>query len=396
MQIETHLLNEINCFRYPSADATYALIVSHGLGGHGGIYNTFCEHHVAKGAELWCYDAPGHGRSTPNRPRGTWTMDEWAQASRDWAAHVHVLTGLPVFTLGSSLGVAAAISAIGGFAVGLAGDSEKAAGRFFNGGIALLRENRAALPDVDAATVNLETAFYAAALLWAIIGGDLDVVRSGAVNSAAFNLALQVADDEQALANDYVRAALFHLRSIAAEQDPRQLGRVHQSLDFVDPGAEPPAIDLATALVGVIVTMLSESGFAPVDAEYDPMTASLALAQAASAGAEMTPIATYVDRCVRARDDGVDLAAVLGAVLGGSLRGSLLEEIRASSPVDDVDGELPSRPPVDLDTAIGSGIRDAINATSPAEAWRVAQELLRSRSISELSEAVDEFVSSVR
>ena len=39
-------------------------------------------------------------------------MDEWAQASRDWAAHVHELTGLPVFTLGSSLGVAAAISAI--------------------------------------------------------------------------------------------------------------------------------------------------------------------------------------------------------------------------------------------------------------------------------------------
>lgn len=40
MQIETHLLNEFHCFRYPSADATYALVVSHGLGGHGGIYNT--------------------------------------------------------------------------------------------------------------------------------------------------------------------------------------------------------------------------------------------------------------------------------------------------------------------------------------------------------------------
>ncbi len=86
--------------------------ISHGLGGHGGIYDKFCEHHVAKGAELWCYDAPGHGRSTTNRPRGTWTMDEWAQASRDWATHVHELTGLPVFTLGSSLGVAPAISAI--------------------------------------------------------------------------------------------------------------------------------------------------------------------------------------------------------------------------------------------------------------------------------------------
>ncbi|BAN02018.1 alpha/beta hydrolase [Ilumatobacter coccineus] len=112
MQIETHLLNEYNAVRYRSADAKYALVVSHGLGGHGGIYNTFCEHHAARGAELWCFDAPGHGRSTPNQPRGTWTMDAWAQASRDWATHVHELTGLPVFTLGSSLGVSAAISAI--------------------------------------------------------------------------------------------------------------------------------------------------------------------------------------------------------------------------------------------------------------------------------------------
>ncbi|MEL6980956.1 MAG: alpha/beta hydrolase [Actinomycetota bacterium] len=113
MHVESHRLNELHCFRFSSsADPTYALVVSHGLGGHGGIYDAFCEHHAPKGAELWCYDAPGHGRSTTNRPRGTWTMDEWAQASRDWAAYVLELTGLPVFTLGSSLGVAPAISAI--------------------------------------------------------------------------------------------------------------------------------------------------------------------------------------------------------------------------------------------------------------------------------------------
>ncbi len=44
-------------------------------------------------------------------------MDEWAQASRDWAAHVRELTGPAVFTLGSSLGVAPAISAIDELAV---------------------------------------------------------------------------------------------------------------------------------------------------------------------------------------------------------------------------------------------------------------------------------------
>ena len=112
MHVENHLLNELHCKRFAAADPSYALVVSHGLGGHGGIYDVFCEHHAPKGAELWCYDAPGHGRSTTNRPRGTWTMDEWAQASRDWATHVNELTGLPVFTLGSSLGVAPAISAI--------------------------------------------------------------------------------------------------------------------------------------------------------------------------------------------------------------------------------------------------------------------------------------------
>ena len=117
MHVESHRLNELHSFRFRSDDPSYALVVSHGLGGHGGIYDVFCEHHAAKGAELWCYDAPGHGRSTTNRPRGTWTMEEWAQASRDWATHVHELTNLPVFTLGSSLGVAAAISVIDASAV---------------------------------------------------------------------------------------------------------------------------------------------------------------------------------------------------------------------------------------------------------------------------------------
>lgn len=111
MKIETHLLNELHAFRYTGDNPKYAIVISHGLGGHGGIYDIFCEHHAAKGADIWSYDAPGHGRSTTNRPRGQWKMDEWAQASRDWATHIKNKTGLPVFTLGSSLGVAAAISA---------------------------------------------------------------------------------------------------------------------------------------------------------------------------------------------------------------------------------------------------------------------------------------------
>jgi len=112
MKLESHLLNEIYAHVYRGDEPKYALVISHGIGGHGGIYDGFCAHHAAKGAELWSYDAPGHGRSTPNRARGSWTLEEWAQTSRDWAAHIKAETGLPVFMLGSSLGVAPAISAI--------------------------------------------------------------------------------------------------------------------------------------------------------------------------------------------------------------------------------------------------------------------------------------------
>lgn len=112
MRREEHLLNELLAYRFTGEDPKYALIISHGIASHGGIYNIFCEHHAAKGADIWSYDAPGHGKSTTNRPRGQWTLEEWAQASRDFAAHVKKETGLPVFTLGSSMGAGAAISAI--------------------------------------------------------------------------------------------------------------------------------------------------------------------------------------------------------------------------------------------------------------------------------------------
>lgn len=112
MKLETHTLNELHAFRYTGNNPEYALVISHGLGGHGGIYDRFAEHHAPKGVDIWSYDAPGHGRSTTNRPRGQWQMSEWAQASRDFAQYVNEETGLPVFTLGSSLGVGAAVSAL--------------------------------------------------------------------------------------------------------------------------------------------------------------------------------------------------------------------------------------------------------------------------------------------
>lgn len=112
MRMEQHVLNELHSFRFTGDDPKYALVISHGIASHAGIYDVFCEHHAAKGVDIWSYDAPGHGRSTTNRPRGQWRMEEWVQGSMDYSSHVKALTGLPVFTLGSSLGVGAAISAI--------------------------------------------------------------------------------------------------------------------------------------------------------------------------------------------------------------------------------------------------------------------------------------------
>ncbi len=107
---ETHVVGEIFAHRFCGPDPRYALVVSHGTGAHGGIYDKFGQHHAAKGADVWCYDAPGHGQSTSTRPRGQWTMSEWVDASVMYADHVKQKTGLPVFTMGSSLGVAAAYS----------------------------------------------------------------------------------------------------------------------------------------------------------------------------------------------------------------------------------------------------------------------------------------------
>jgi alpha-beta hydrolase superfamily lysophospholipase len=70
MLVESHVLDEIFTRRYRGPKPRYALVISHGIGAHGGIYDVFCTHHAAKGVDIWSYDAPGHGRSTTTRPRG--------------------------------------------------------------------------------------------------------------------------------------------------------------------------------------------------------------------------------------------------------------------------------------------------------------------------------------
>lgn len=112
MQIEQHTIGDIFARRFKGADARYAIVISHGIGAHSGIYNRFGSHHGQRGVDIWAYDGPGHGLSTNTRPRGQFDFAEWVEASIAVCEHVHRLTGLPVFTLGSSLGVAAAYSSL--------------------------------------------------------------------------------------------------------------------------------------------------------------------------------------------------------------------------------------------------------------------------------------------
>ncbi len=53
---EEHVLNEIHAYRYRGDDPKYALVISHGIASHGAIYDVFCCHHAARGADIWSYN----------------------------------------------------------------------------------------------------------------------------------------------------------------------------------------------------------------------------------------------------------------------------------------------------------------------------------------------------
>lgn len=113
MQRTEHVLEGTFTYRFTGPNPTHALLIFHGTGGHGGIYDRFCAHHAEKGVDVWAFDAPGHGRTHPDKPRGSFTLDEWVASGVRYAEYIRDLTGLPVFAKGSSLGVAPAYSALG-------------------------------------------------------------------------------------------------------------------------------------------------------------------------------------------------------------------------------------------------------------------------------------------
>ncbi|WP_225728342.1 MULTISPECIES: alpha/beta hydrolase [unclassified Nocardia] len=111
MRREEHIVGDTFTYRFADPAADHVLLVQHGIGGHGGIYDTFAAHYADLGAEVWCMDAPGHGRSCVGRRAGQFTLEEWIEAALRLTDHIRTTTGLPVFIKGSSLGASAAYGA---------------------------------------------------------------------------------------------------------------------------------------------------------------------------------------------------------------------------------------------------------------------------------------------
>jgi pimeloyl-ACP methyl ester carboxylesterase len=112
MKREEHVFNETFSYRYPGHNADHAILIQHGIASHGGIYDSFCAHHASHGVDVWSMDAPGHGRSVNMRPPGRFSIEEWVDDAVALGEHIGETTGLPVFIKGSSLGAAAAYSAL--------------------------------------------------------------------------------------------------------------------------------------------------------------------------------------------------------------------------------------------------------------------------------------------
>ncbi|MEU6827197.1 alpha/beta fold hydrolase [Nocardia beijingensis] len=111
MRREEQIVGNTFAYRFADPAADHVLLVQHGIGGHGGIYDNFAAHYARLGAEVWCMDAPGHGRSCVDRRAGQFTIEEWIEAALQLTDHIRAATGLPVFIKGSSLGASAAYGA---------------------------------------------------------------------------------------------------------------------------------------------------------------------------------------------------------------------------------------------------------------------------------------------
>ncbi|MBW2496424.1 MAG: alpha/beta fold hydrolase [Planctomycetota bacterium] len=152
MKRSEHRIGDLHASRYEVPEAEYAFLIVHGMGGHGGIYEEFCEHHCAAAAcEIWTFDLPGHGRSTGER--GDWRIEDAIAGTLRMVEEVDRKSGKPVFLLGSSMG-----SSIGLYSLN---ESDRIRGAVFMGAaIPCLEPLRDAYAFLRAPAVEQLTGFF--------------------------------------------------------------------------------------------------------------------------------------------------------------------------------------------------------------------------------------------
>ena len=91
-------------------EPAYSLLIAHGIGGHGGTYDVFCEPLAERGVNVVSMDLPGHGLA--RNTRGNWRFTEWLEDLHLAATAMRARWGKPVFVLGSSQGSAAAFHSL--------------------------------------------------------------------------------------------------------------------------------------------------------------------------------------------------------------------------------------------------------------------------------------------
>ncbi|MCS1411715.1 MAG: Monoacylglycerol lipase [Verrucomicrobia subdivision 3 bacterium] len=104
--------DQVHAYYYAAPDdkqdqVEYSLLIVHGIGGHGGTYDVFCEPLSQSGVNVYSMDLRGHGKAA--NENGIWRFEEWL-GDMDHAAKEMLRRhpGKPVFALGSSLGAGAA------------------------------------------------------------------------------------------------------------------------------------------------------------------------------------------------------------------------------------------------------------------------------------------------
>lgn len=92
----------IYTYRYEREQPDYQLLICHGGGGWGGMYDRFAEPFShQRNVEIWSFDLPGFGDTGT---RGFFTAAEQLAATERIAAEMRIAHDVPIFALGSSMG----------------------------------------------------------------------------------------------------------------------------------------------------------------------------------------------------------------------------------------------------------------------------------------------------